>query len=43
MIQLEKISKWYNTNGTRNFVLKDVHLTINEGEFISVMGQIGFG
>ncbi|MEO7523605.1 MAG: ABC transporter ATP-binding protein [Ferruginibacter sp.] len=43
MIQLEKISKWYNTNGTRNFVLKDIHLTINEGEFISIMGPSGSG
>ncbi len=43
MIQLEKISKWYNTNGTRNFVLKDIHLTINEGEFLSVMGPSGSG
>lgn len=43
MIQLEKISKWYNTNGTRNFVLKDIHLTIDEGEFLSVMGPSGSG
>lgn len=43
MIQLEKISKWYNTNGTRNFVLKDIHLTINEGEFLSIMGPSGSG
>ena len=43
MIQLEKISKWYNTNGARNFVLKDIHLTIGEGEFISIMGPSGSG
>ncbi|MEO6669529.1 MAG: ABC transporter ATP-binding protein [Ferruginibacter sp.] len=43
MIQLAKISKWYNTNGTRNFVLKDIHLSIGEGEFISIMGPSGSG
>ncbi|MEO8770317.1 MAG: ABC transporter ATP-binding protein [Ferruginibacter sp.] len=43
MIQLEKISKWYNSNGGKNFVLKDIHLTIGEGEFISIMGPSGSG
>ena len=43
MIQLEHISKWYEAGGTRTFVLKDVNLTIEEGEFISVMGPSGSG
>ncbi|MBS1741408.1 MAG: ABC transporter ATP-binding protein [Bacteroidetes bacterium] len=43
MIQLEKISKWYNTNGARNFVLKDIHLDIEEGAFLSIMGPSGSG
>jgi putative ABC transport system ATP-binding protein len=43
MIQLEKISKWYNSGNNRNFVLKDVHLNIHEGEFISIMGPSGSG
>ena len=43
MIQLQNISKWYNTGGTRTFVLKDINLTINEGEFVSIMGPSGSG
>jgi ABC-type lipoprotein export system ATPase subunit len=43
MIQLEKISKWYNTNGARNFVLKDIHLDIEEAAFLSIMGPSGSG
>ena len=43
MIQLEHISKWYNTGGTRTFVLKDINLKIEEGEFLSIMGPSGSG
>ena len=43
MIQLEHISKWYNTGGARTFVLKDVNLKIEEGEFLSIMGPSGSG
>lgn len=43
MIQLEHISKWYNTGNARTFVLKDINLTIGEGEFVSVMGPSGSG
>ena len=43
MIDLKHISKWYTTGGVRNFILKDVNLSINEGEFISVMGPSGSG
>jgi len=43
MIQLERISKWYNTGGTRTFVLKDINLKIEEGEFLSIMGPSGSG
>lgn len=43
MIQLQHISKWYNTGGTRTFVLKDINLTITEGEFVSIMGPSGSG
>jgi len=43
MIQLEHISKWYNTGSARTFVLKDINLTIEEGEFISIMGPSGSG
>ncbi|MDB5205605.1 MAG: transporter ATP-binding protein [Flavisolibacter sp.] len=43
MIQLEHISKWYNTGAARTFVLKDINLTIKEGEFLSIMGPSGSG
>lgn len=43
MIQLEHISKWYNTGNARTFVLKDIHLMIGEGEFVSIMGPSGSG
>jgi putative ABC transport system ATP-binding protein len=43
MIQLNKISKWVNIGGRPNFILKDINLTIEEGEFISVMGPSGSG
>lgn len=43
MIQLTNIFKWYNVGGTRSFVLKDINLQINEGEFVSIMGPSGSG
>lgn len=43
MIQLQHISKWYNTGGNRTFVLKDVNLHIEEGAFVSIMGPSGSG
>jgi len=43
MIQLEHISKWYNVGNKPTFILKDINLTINEGEFISIMGPSGSG
>ena len=43
MIALKQIFKWYNVGGNRTFVLKDINLTIDEGEFISIMGPSGSG
>jgi len=43
MIVLEHISKWINIGGVKTFILKDVNLTIKEGEFVSVMGPSGSG
>lgn len=43
LITLEHISKWYNSGQARTFVLKDVHLEIEEGEFLSIMGPSGSG
>jgi ABC-type lipoprotein export system ATPase subunit len=43
MIELQHISKWYQAGINRTFVLKDINLTIDEGEFISIMGPSGSG
>jgi putative ABC transport system ATP-binding protein len=43
MIQLQHISKWYMQGGRPTFILKDVKLKIEEGEFISIMGPSGSG
>ncbi len=43
MIDLKKISKWYPVGGNKVHVLKDVDLSIREGEFVSVMGPSGSG
>jgi len=43
MIQLQHISKWVNIGGRPNFILKDINLTIKEGEFLSIMGPSGSG
>ena len=43
MIALQHISKWYNIGGKPSFILKDINLTIEEGEFLSIMGPSGSG
>lgn len=43
MLSLKKIFKWYNTGSNRTFVLKDIHLDVQEGEFLSIMGPSGSG
>jgi ABC-type lipoprotein export system ATPase subunit len=43
MIELAHISKWVNIGGVRSFILKDVTLSIKEGEFVSIMGPSGSG
>jgi len=43
MIKLNNIFKWYNVGGNRAFVLKDVNMSIKEGEFVSIMGPSGSG
>jgi putative ABC transport system ATP-binding protein len=43
MIKLEHLSKWINIGGAKTYLLKDINLTINEGEFVSVMGPSGSG
>lgn len=43
MIQLERISKWHTQGGRPVFILKDINMSIEEGEFISIMGPSGSG
>ena len=43
MIRLQHIFKWYPVGGTRSFVLKDINLEVEQGEFISIMGPSGSG
>ncbi len=43
MIQLKNIYKWHNTGNNRVFILKDISLSVGEGDFISVMGPSGSG
>ena len=43
LLELKKIYKWVNSGGNRVFLLKDVDLTVEEGEFISIMGPSGSG
>ncbi|MCW3112382.1 MAG: Phosphonate-transporting ATPase [Segetibacter sp.] len=43
MIELRHLSKWHMQGGKPVFILKDINLTINEGEFVSVMGPSGSG
>ena len=43
MIELKGIYKWFNTGNNRTFILKDIDLSIKEGEFVSIMGPSGSG
>ncbi|CAL1520877.1 ABC transporter ATP-binding protein [Chitinophaga sp. MM2321] len=43
MIELQKISKHYPVGFGKNDILKDIDLTIHEGEFVSIMGPSGSG
>ncbi len=43
LIQLNNIYKWVSTGGRRTFLLNDINLNIEEGEFISIMGPSGSG
>jgi len=43
MIKLERIYKWYKVRGVPSFILNDINLEIEEGDFISVMGPSGSG
>ena len=43
MISLHKIYKWHNSGSNRVFLLKDINLQVEEGDFISIMGPSGSG
>ena len=39
MIELKHISKWYQTGSSPTFILKDINLSIGEGEFVLAAGD----
>ncbi|AEE96694.1 ABC transporter ATP-binding protein [Mahella australiensis] len=43
MIELNNIRKEYHTDGTGVTALNDINLTINDGEFVAVIGPSGSG
>ena len=43
MIRLEKITKSYMQGFNRSFVLRNINLEVEEGEFLSIMGPSGSG
>ena len=43
LLNLKKIYKWYSVGGNRAFILRDINLNVEEGEFISIMGPSGSG
>ncbi len=43
LLQLNNIFKWVNSGGNKVFLLKDINLSVQQGEFISIMGPSGSG
>jgi ABC-type lipoprotein export system ATPase subunit len=43
LITLQQMYKWYTAGGTRNFVLQNINLQIEQGAFVSIMGPSGSG
>ncbi len=43
LLELKNVSKWYGTGTNRTEVLKNINLTIEEGEFIAIVGFTGSG
>lgn len=43
MIKLKDVTKYYKSGFGRTFVLRDIDLEVEEGEFVTVMGPSGAG
>jgi putative ABC transport system ATP-binding protein len=43
MLSLKNISKYYNVGGAKTYVLNNISLDINAGDFVSIMGPSGSG
>lgn len=43
IVEFKNVSKWYGTGKNRTSVLKDINLTIKEGEFLAIVGFTGSG
>jgi ABC-type lipoprotein export system ATPase subunit len=43
LIEMRGITKWYSSGVIKTFVLRDIDLDVNEGEFLTVMGPSGAG
>jgi len=43
MISLKNITKYYSTGFVKTFVLRDINLDVEEGEFLTIMGPSGAG
>jgi len=43
MIEIKNIEKYYANKGIKNYVLRHANITIEQGEFVSIMGPSGAG
>lgn len=43
MIKLKNIEKYYSSGSLKTYVLRDISMNVEEGEFISIMGPSGSG
>lgn len=43
LLRLDKVNRLYGEGETQTHVLKDISLTLNEGEFTALLGQSGSG
>jgi len=43
VIEFKGVSKWYSNRFVKTFVLRDLDLKIEQGEFVSIMGPSGLG